>query len=396
MRIALVHSFYTAATPSGENRTVLDQLAALRRAGHDAHLVAVHTDDLSDRPWYPVAAAATVATGRGRSPLAPLERLAPDVVHVHNLFPNYADRWVRRWPGPLVCTVHNVRPVCAAGTFVRDGAPCTDCLTVGGPRPALRHRCYRGSLPATAALAWAQRTPPPGRRLFARADRILVPSERARRLWHGTGVPADRLHVLPHFVGEPDGTTADPGRDREGFTWVGRLTPEKGLPELLRSWPERLPLTVLGDGPQRGECGRVAPSGVRFLGATSREQVYAHLARSRALVVTSRCMETFGLVAAEALACGTPVVAVRGSTIADAVRDHGTGIVVDRVTEVADAAARVSGPGADLRAHCRQVYRREYAEPVWTQRATALFRALASGAHPGGTGTRAVSTRTGA
>jgi glycosyltransferase involved in cell wall biosynthesis len=375
MRIALVHSFYSSAAPSGENLVVLDQAAALRRAGHDVHLVSVSTDELSRSRWYPARSALTVATGRGRDPLAQLRRIDPEVTHVHNLFPNYGERWVRDWDGPLVCTVHNVRPVCAAGTFVRDGRACTDCLTAAGPLPALRHRCYRGSAVATAPLVWAQRIRPPRQPLLSRADRILVPADRVRTLWARTGVPEDRLHVLPHFVPGPR-TPTSPATARTSFVWAGRLSPEKGLADLLRAWPDRLPLTVLGDGPERDRCERMAPASVRFLGAVTRADVDLHLAAAGALIVTTRCMETFGLVAAEALARGTPVVALRGSTIADLVEEHAAGVVVDDVDDIADAATTLDARGPTLREHCHQVHADEFSEPVWTRRVSALFEAL--------------------
>ena len=77
MRIAVVHSFYTGAQPSGENNVVLDQVAQLERAGHEVSLIARHTDDLSIGRAYPLRAALTVATGRGASPRRGAPETAP-------------------------------------------------------------------------------------------------------------------------------------------------------------------------------------------------------------------------------------------------------------------------------------------------------------------------------
>ena len=90
------------------------------------------------RRTYPLEAAATVATGLGPSPIEQLRRFRPDVVHVHNLFPNFGKRWLRTWDGPMVATMHNYRPICPAATLFRDGRVCRDCLGVridapGGP-----------------------------------------------------------------------------------------------------------------------------------------------------------------------------------------------------------------------------------------------------------------------
>ncbi|MDG4864954.1 glycosyltransferase, partial [Streptomyces sp. T-3] len=144
MRIAVVHSFYGSAAPSGENLVVAAQAEALRRAGHDVHLVTAATDDLADQPLYALRSATTVATGRGRSPLGRLRELAPDLVHVHNLFPNFGRAWVSSWRGPLVTSLHNYRPLCANGLLYREGALCTRCPD-GDRWAGLRGGCYRES-----------------------------------------------------------------------------------------------------------------------------------------------------------------------------------------------------------------------------------------------------------
>jgi glycosyltransferase involved in cell wall biosynthesis len=127
-RIAIVHSFYSHRTPSGENVVVQAQVDALREAGHDVELVAQCAEEREARRSYPLEAAATAASGIGPSPVRQLQRFGPDVVHVHNLFPNFGTRWLRRWRGPLVATLHNFRPVCSNGYLFRDGHVCTLCI----------------------------------------------------------------------------------------------------------------------------------------------------------------------------------------------------------------------------------------------------------------------------
>ena len=131
MRIAVVHSFYSSRQPSGENIVVDLQVDALRRAGHDVRLVSRSTDELEQSVTYPVRAGLRAATGRGDSPLDELHEFAPDIVHVHNLFPNLGRRWVERLDLPLVTTLHNYRPICPEATLFRDGHSCTLCPDSG-------------------------------------------------------------------------------------------------------------------------------------------------------------------------------------------------------------------------------------------------------------------------
>lgn len=401
MRIALVHSFYTAAHPSGETAVVLDQAAVLRAAGHDVHLVAAHTDTLARSRWYTPATAIRVATGRGGSPLEALEALRPDLVHVHNLFPNFGTSWLRSWPGPLVTTVHNYRYICAAATLTRNGRPCRECLTRGSAWPGLLHRCYRGSAPATLPLTLATRRPPDQHPLLSRADAIVLPSPSVVRTLRAAGLTRKGVHVVPHFVatlhpGEDSPTARrGDGRGGTGFAWVGRISPEKGLAALLRAWPDDLPLVVVGDGPDRGCCESFAPPSVRFIGTLGRTEVMRTLAGCAALVISSAAPETFGLTHAEAVTMGTPVVALAGSGIAEAVEAHGTGLVVQRIPELPGAALAASAAGTALRDHCRTVAGREYGPGTWADAMGALYARLVPAAARAGTAPGVATPREG-
>ena len=233
LRVAVVHSFYSSEQPSGENAEVEAEIAALTAAGVEVKLFASRTDEAEDQPFYRLRAATRVATGRGSSPLGAIEAWQPDVVHVHNLFPNIGRTWTRRLSAPLVVTLHNFRFACANGVLVRDGRQCTDCPD-GQPFAALRHRCYRASLPATIPLAIAQARGARADPVLAGASRILCLPARQRRLLVNAGVKDDRLVDWTNFL--PD--RFDPAQDRRlsrdapsGAVCVGRLTPEKGVVE---------------------------------------------------------------------------------------------------------------------------------------------------------------------
>ena len=90
---------------------------------------------------------------------------APDVVHVHNLFPLLSGS-VPRPPTagvPVVWTVHNRRLRCVAGGHFRDGAPCRQCRP-GWRIPGIVHRCYAGSTAASALRERIQLAVPGDRR----------------------------------------------------------------------------------------------------------------------------------------------------------------------------------------------------------------------------------------
>ncbi|MFD1658046.1 glycosyltransferase family 4 protein [Streptomyces caeni] len=371
LRIALVHSFYSA--PGGENEAPLDHAAALRRAGHEVRMVDVHTDELRRSPLYSMRCAVTVASGRGRSPVPELHAFAPDVVHVHNLFPNFGRAWAADWPGPLVTTLHNFRPLCAAATLYRDGAVCTRCPD-GDRWAGLRSGCYRGSRVATLPLAWAGRHGPGADPLLRRADRVVVLSELSRTTYAAAGVDERRMALIPNFVPPVDGgPPAEPG---ERWVYVGKLTVEKGIRELLRHWPADEPLDVIGSGPLEDACRAVAPRSVVFHGVLGRAELRKRLPGYRGLVFPSRWYEGMPLVYIEALAAGLPVLAFEGSAAHVAVRAEGTGAVTCWDDPLPRVLREAGSRFPALRAHCRRVYEEAYSEEVWTSRMVRLYAEL--------------------
>ena len=330
LRIAVVHSFYSASQPSGENSAVRTHVDALRRWGHDVRLISTETDRERTRPAFQLRAAARVATGRGQSPREELERWRPDIVYVHNLFPNYARRWALDIDVPLVAVLHNYRPLCANGMLLRDGGVCTLCPD-GQRWAGVRYACYRGSRLATLPLAWANRKGPAADSLLEAADRILMLSPLQQEVYVRAGVPPEKIVVIPNFLpDELDPGVGDPAAVRSGWLFVGRISEEKGVHHLVRHWPAGAPLRIVGDGPMESEVrGLAAGKDIEFLGRQPREDVVRLMQQSRGVVFSSLWYEGFPLVYVEAMACGTPVLALGPSVVSDMVEAEGTGIPLE-------------------------------------------------------------------
>ena len=378
MRIALVHSFYRSDAPSGENIAVLRQAEALRTAGHEVLLVARHSDEEMKTRGYPAKAALTVATGVGPSPLDEIRRYNPDVVHVHNLFPNFGDRWVGAWKGPLVVTLHNYRPICANGLLFRDGGLCTLCPD-GDRWAGLRYRCYRESRIATLPLSLRNLGGPDTQALLRRADRIIVLSERARMMWANSGIAASRTVVIPNGLPE---SSAPRAGSRRGWVVVGRLTPEKGILELLEDWPSGQPLDIIGDGELSRQIQQRLRSRplLRLLGGMENDEVAVRLPRYEGLVFPSLCIENFPTVVAESLRAGTPVLAREGNAAADYLSDHtppigGTYAGAD---ELEVALLDVTKRGPELSADCIRSFRAELGYAAWSQALVDVYSGLAT------------------
>ena len=375
LRVLVVHNRYRTEQPSGEDNVVDQEVALLRAAGHHVERFERRSDDIAGMslprkalvplgvPWNPRARAALDSR---------LRDSRPDVVHVHNTFPLLSASVLdacRDAGVPVVATLHNYTQVCPSGTLYRDGSTCTAC--VGKlPLPAVRHGCYRGSSVATVPLAvnlLVNR-----RRWWSSVSRFLCISDAQRRTLVANGMPSSLLTVKYNFVSDTSVRRDGPG---EHLLYLGRLTEEKGVRLLMEAWDRvsragglGVPLVIAGAGPLADEVaawarGRVD---VTFAGLQDKASSRALIARSVAVVVPSRWLETFGLVVVEAMAAGVPSVVAGHSSLAELVDDGVTGLA----HAPGDAASLASALGQIVRAPsslglaARARYEREFTPSV--------------------------------
>jgi len=386
MRVLLVHCRYQIR--GGEDECVEFE----RRLLHDAGIeVDLYEDDNRRVDETGRLRAAVDTVWSTRSHRAIRERLRAgvyDVVHVHNFFPliSPAVHHAARAEGcAVVQTLHNYRLLCPNGIFFRDGRVCEDCLGRSVAWPAVAHACYRGSRPASAAIAAMLST----HRLLGtwrdKVDAFIALNEFGRRKFIEGGLPAERIVVKPNFV------TPDPGvgDGRGGFAlFVGRLTPEKGVATLIEAWRglgDRIPLKIVGDGPlieQVAEAAAEVP-GIEFLGRRPLAEFYDLAGRASVFVFPSTWYEGFPRVIMECFARGTPIVASAIGPIAEVVSDGATGVHF-RAGDAQDLAAKVerllARPGAlaAMREAARAEFEAKYTAKIAIERTLAVYqRAIA-------------------
>jgi glycosyltransferase involved in cell wall biosynthesis len=152
--------------------------------------------------------------------------------------------------------------------------------------------------------------------------------------------------------------TPDGRASSSEFLVVSALVPYKRIDVAIESCRRlRVPLTVVGTGPERERLEAAAGPDVRFLGWQSDDQIRALYRRSAAVILPG--VEDFGIVPIEAQACGCPVVALDAGGARETVVDGVTGVLVPESTPEAFADALASmgrrrfAPDT-LREHARQ------------------------------------------
>jgi glycosyltransferase involved in cell wall biosynthesis len=271
-------------------------------------------------------------------------------------------------------------------------------------RPVLLQAQTTGVLGGGGPLERAGKWLP--RHYYRRGDAFACISRVIEREVLAAGIPRERVHHLPNAIDMTRFHPADAAekrafREQHGLSpdavvclFVGRLSREKGLMDLMRAWPtiERAVLLVAGPdmhghpwdvGPEaRAFVSQHPPrSPVQFLGSIAD---VAPLVRAADIVIQPSHFEALGLSAIEALASGVPVVASAVGGMLDFMAHGQNGLLCPAKNPDALATAvRTLVDGSDLRRRLAEQARpsviTEYDEELVFGRFAALVSQLAEG-----------------
>ncbi len=369
MRVLVLHNRYRF--PGGEDVVVRQETEMLRASGVEVYLHQVDNDSIIGVRQQIGAAIGAFYSHRMRAEVSELvKQFRPDVMHVHNFMPRLTPSVydaAREQGCAVVQTLHNYRLLCANAMLLRNDRPCQDCVGRGYGWPGIIHRCYRDSAVGSAIVGGVTSWHRMRGTWRNRVDRYIVLTQFARQLFAESGmVPVEKIVVKPNAV--PDsGIGAGDGRY---LLYVGRLSPEKGIKVLLdaamRGEGFPLPLAIVGGGPLEDEVRRAASHGrIEYRGNQPQAEVRRLMKHATLLLFPSLWYETFGMVIAEALASGLPVVASRLGAMAELISSGENGLLVEPGSSDALVAAVrrfISSPQleAGMRKNARQSYEQKY------------------------------------
>jgi alpha-1,6-mannosyltransferase len=228
------------------------------------------------------------------------------------------------------------------------------------------------------------------RKMYNRFQATLVPSEALAQVLADWGVCNTRLVPLGVNTGNfhpnlDDSTETrnsleiEPGRKL--LLYVGRLAPEKNTSVLFQAFeilakqnPTQYRLLVIGDGPQRKQLNRlgVETQSVKWIQYCTDPVELARYYRAADLFVHPGLQETFGLVALESQACGTPVVGICGSRLDRIILHDQEGWAQENVAGALAEAIR-NFSARDLDALGREAAEKVAAEYGWNRVFDRLF-----------------------
>ena len=312
-RIAIVYSRYQSNLPSGESEVVSLQYEALLEAGNEVKLLEKETPSKRISLTYRIRTFFRVALGYGNSPISDLRTYSPEFILIHNLHPNFGTKWIRKFKNEnpdvkIINFIHNHRAMCAAGTLVRQGKMCTDCLGKSQWRSVV-HKCYRNSVLGSLAMYIASLRKSFQKDLLDFSDLTVFISEKSLSVYNKEGYKFTQKTVLGNF--QPKGSDEKSIiESRNKYIYAGRLSPEKGILELVDAWPEEFELEIFGSGILESEVRKLTSErgNIQYNGLVSSRSLNSILGNYRALLLPSICPELSPLTVQAALSNGTPII----------------------------------------------------------------------------------------
>ena len=385
MRIFIIHNYYQ--DPGGEDGVFHQEAQQLGKK----HTVKTYSKTnkkgllgIRDFLFYPYNVFGT------REVLREITAFKPDVVHIHNLHYTFGPQLIRaikKSGYPLVFTLHNFRLLCPSATLFHKGKIYKDSLKNGFPFKAVKDKVLDNSWFKTCWTAWTYYL---HRQLgtFLKVDKYIVLSELSKHLLQGppTQIASRQIAVKPNFIPQEYAVveTGQPATRGNDFLFIGRLTEEKGILQLMNHIKGTgLKLNIAGDGPLKEEITRLCqkhPNQFHYLGFQSKGQIAQLLKTCSALVFPSIWYEGMPLTALEALSVGTPILGSKLGVLQEMIQPGHTGLLFDphskndtlntlnKWLSLTEASRSIIG------SNCLKEYKERYSEAINLQKLESIYK----------------------
>lgn len=264
----------------------------------------------------------------------------PDIAHIHLIYHHISPSILvalKKNKIPVVMTVHDYKLICPNYTLFVNGATCELCCG-GHFSQCAKNNCIRGSkIPSVVATVEAYFHD--SKRYYEDLiDILIVPSDFVKEKLMFFGWSEKKILVLPHFLSPSISRIkkALPVPNVPRFAYIGRLSKEKGIKELVKWWLDTkidYKLDVYGEGPlHKILSDMIKEAGIENIilhGQKTRKEIYENLTTTTAVIAPSLVYETFGLTIIEAFAKGIPVIAHHPGAFQELIEKSGAGILFD-------------------------------------------------------------------
>lgn len=333
MRILFVHNDYMR--PSGEEHAI-DALAdLLEKNGHKVAWYRRSSTEMKGKPLKKLWAFFSgiynpFAVWEIRKKLAVFR---PDIVQIQNLYPFISPaviRTIKREGIPIVMRCPNYRLFCPNGLHLDNrGEICEKCTKRGRELNCVKKNCEKDILKSlgyalrgfTARKIWD---------IHKTIDTYIVQTEFQKQKFVHNGIAPTKIKIVHGLTPKIKETKESEIGDVVSF--VGRVSPEKGIHEFLQAAQElpKIPFAVVGRIDDAYKyLKRESPRNVKWCGFLRGNSLYWAYQRSRIIVVPGKWYEGFPNVITRAMGHGKPVITGNIGAMASIVDHAKNGLLVE-------------------------------------------------------------------
>ena len=243
----------------------------------------------------------------------------PEIIHIHNIYHQISPSILivaKKFNIPVVMHVHDYNLVCPNHSLFTKGKVCTRCLK-GNYFNCIQKKCIKDSFWSSLLGVIEFYIHNNILKIYKNnIDLLITPSKFMEEIliqakWSSKKIitinnPFKITRVKKIFI------------KKDYFIYCGRLSKEKGIDTLIRltSKDKNINLKIIGSGPEEGNLKVLVQrldisKQVSFLGWKKGEELENFIGEAKALLIPSRWLENFPLIALESLALGTPIIASR-------------------------------------------------------------------------------------
>jgi len=255
-----------------------------------------------------------------------LDRIKPDLVHIHNTFPLWSYSVIdacNEKKIPVVMTLHNFRMICANGTFYRNNQVCEKCLQ-SSVFNSVKYGCYQNSKLKSIPVSLMINNSNKGLSIVNKLNKIIVLSEFAKKKFLEANFPKNKIVVKPNFIF--DKIKCKKNISKSGFLYASRLSEEKGILDLIKAFKKfNFDLNVCGDGPLKSKLENETK--IKYLGFLSKKKLLNVLMKTKFLIFPSKCFENFPTIFLQAFALNVLVIAPKLGSMSTIIKDKHNGVL---------------------------------------------------------------------
>ena len=325
MKILFVHNKYQKI--GGEDSVLENEMSLLKQHGHKVLLYSVSNDSIKNF-YDKIKVFKNIHYSPKQKKLISnfIIKHKPDIVHVHNFFPQITpsvfDACVDN-NVPVVSTLHNFRLICPSAILMHKNKLYEKSFKYGAYSTII-DKVYKNSFIGTYAVAKMIEYHKRKNTWNLKVDQFIALTNFAKSKFLDAGFLSDKISIKPNFCNLSDSTL---NQKRDGVLFVGRLSEEKGLHVLLESWKKmKVKLKIIGDGPLLNSVKNCNNKYIKYLGFMKQEDIFLEMKKSSFLVFPSIWYEGFPMVILESFANGLPVVASNLGSMSEIIKNNYNGL----------------------------------------------------------------------